>query len=98
MRAAPSEGLTAGLWTNPDPELPVQLRAWSIHRVVLVALRVQICVRPLQVVQQDGEPGGRGALPSRSLGRGGCPMGRVPNPRVLSEVLRSGNFRARLRA
>src|SRR3954451_3543938 len=27
-----------------------------------------------------------------------CPMARMPNPRVLAEVLRSGNFRARLRA
>src|SRR4051812_13674432 len=27
-----------------------------------------------------------------------CPMARMPNPRVLAEVLRTGNFRARLRA
>src|SRR3954453_3187344 len=27
-----------------------------------------------------------------------CPMARMPNPRVLAEVLRSGNLRARLRA
>src|SRR4051812_36478806 len=49
-------------------------------------------------LRQDREPGGRGALPSRSLGRWRCPMARMPDPRVLAEVLRTGNLRARLRA